>query len=181
MNYYTYLYLREDGTPYYVGKGIGKRAYDNGGSHNVRVPRVKERILVQDFLSEMDAFIAEQFLISYYGRKDLGIGILRNRTNGGEGASGSIRSDVTRKKISVAQKGRTISEKTRKKLSEIATARRGIFQSEESRKKISIARRGWVCSEDTKRKISAAMKAKWAKVYRAERPVSMTSTEVVDD
>jgi len=27
VEFYTYLWLREDGTPYYVGKGCGKRAF----------------------------------------------------------------------------------------------------------------------------------------------------------
>ena len=82
--FYTYLWLREDGTPYYVGKGHGGRA---GKSHrNVGKAPSHERILAQSFPSEQDALAAEQFLISFYGRKDLDTGCLINFSDGGEGA-----------------------------------------------------------------------------------------------
>jgi general stress protein YciG len=84
--FYTYLWLREDGTPYYVGKGRGRRAFISR-AHTVRRPKELSRIIVQEFETEEDAFRAEQFLITYYGRQDLGTGCLRNRTDGGEGAA----------------------------------------------------------------------------------------------
>ena len=84
--FYTYLWLRNDGTPYYVGKGRGDRAFS--GPHTVHRPIERERILIQEWPSEAEAFEAEIFLIAFYGRKDIGTGILRNLTDGGEGSSG---------------------------------------------------------------------------------------------
>ena len=54
-------------------------------------------------MSEGDAFEAERFLISYYGRVDLGTGSLRNLTDGGDGASGAIRSEETKRKQAIAK------------------------------------------------------------------------------
>jgi hypothetical protein len=98
--FYTYLWLREDGTPYYVGKGKDDRAFKRA-SHIQTPPSDIQRIIIQEFESEIDAFAAEIFLISYYGRKDLGTGVLRNRTDGGEGQSGRITSEATRQKLRV--------------------------------------------------------------------------------
>jgi hypothetical protein len=80
----------------------------------------------------MDAFEAERFLISYYGRKDLGLGCLRNHTDGGDGASGAVRSLITKKKLSEALKGHSVSLTTRQK---IAKARRLIPASKRMHRK----------------------------------------------
>jgi hypothetical protein len=92
--FYTYLWLREDGTPYYAGKGHSQRAYRKG------CPANPENILIQEWPDETGAFEGEKLLIAIYGRKDLGTGILRNRTDGGEGASNP--SMETRRKITAA-------------------------------------------------------------------------------
>ena len=86
MNYYTYAYLREDGTPYYIGKGKGRRVFDK--RHRIKVPPKEKILLLKQNLTEKDAIKHEMYMIFIFGRKDLGNGILRNLTNGGEGMSG---------------------------------------------------------------------------------------------
>jgi len=116
-NYYTYAYLREDRTPYYIGKGKGNRAYKKYRT-GTRPPRDKNRIIfLKQNLTEEEAFKHEVYMIAVFGRKDLGTGILHNRTDGGEGSSGSIRSLETREKLSATNKGKTFSLETREKLS----------------------------------------------------------------
>jgi hypothetical protein len=82
VTFYTYFWLRENGTPYYVGKGTGIRAYYTR-SHHVCCPD-RKRIVVQEHLTEADALVAEKFFISLFGRIDIGTGCLRNLTDGGE-------------------------------------------------------------------------------------------------
>jgi len=85
--YYVYLYLREDGTPYYVGKGKGRRAYSK--NHRVNVPKNKDKIVFANIhLSEENALKRETELILQYGRKDIKTGILENRTSGGAAGTG---------------------------------------------------------------------------------------------
>jgi hypothetical protein len=102
--FYTYAYLRVDRTPYYIGKGSGKRLYQKG-KKEVKLPKDKSRIIfLKTNLTEEEAFKHEKYMISVFGRKDLGTGILRNRTNGGEGVSGVVISEKTRKRMSVSNK-----------------------------------------------------------------------------
>ena len=115
-DYYTYAYLRKDKTPYYIGKGRGKRIYSK--SRSIKAPKDKSLILyLKKNLTEAEAFKHEIYMIFVLGRKDLGTGILRNQTDGGEGASGAVRSEEAKKKISVANSGKTHTEETKKKMS----------------------------------------------------------------
>jgi hypothetical protein len=114
--FYVYFYLRKDGTPYYVGKGSSNRAYRK--HKTFRPPKDKSRIVFPERdLDEFEAFRLEKFWIEFYGRKDLGTGILHNKTNGGEGTSGVIRNEewIEKQRLShlgvkVWNKGKKLSE-----------------------------------------------------------------------
>jgi len=170
MHYYTYAYLREDRTPYYIGKGTGNRIYKKG-TGEVSPPKDKSRIIyLKQNLTEEEAFKHEIYMIDVFGRKDLGTGILHNKTDGGDGVSGWVPSEETRRKSSDAQKGKTgrlnktHSEESKRKMSDAHKN-----PSEETRRKRSEALKGktaWnkgkSASEETKRKRSESLKKWWA-------------------
>jgi hypothetical protein len=134
--YYVYAYLRADGTPYYVGKGKDDRI-----------------VFLETNLTELGAFALERFYIRWYGRKDTGSGILRNRTDGGEGTSGVVYSEEALRKRKEAMQGYRPSEKA---VLASAAARRGKKRPAEVGQKIAAGLRGKPRSEETKRKLSEA-------------------------
>lgn len=151
MNYYVYQYLREDMTPYYIGKGTNGRMYSK--LHNVNLPP-KERIqVVNDQLTEEQALALEIELIAKYGRKDIGTGILRNLTDGGEGTSGYVLSEDTKQKIRDKRALQMTTEETRKKMSE---SRKGKTHTEETKRKIAEGAKGRKKSLEEIAKIKAA-------------------------
>ena len=104
-NFIVYGYCREDGTFYYIGKGRPRRPYGKRKS-GVKPPKDRKRILIlHTGLSEETAFDYEEKLILLYGRKDLGTGLLRNMTNGGEGVAGWVPDENWRQKKSESMSG----------------------------------------------------------------------------
>jgi len=70
--FYVYTYLRQDNSPYYIGKGCRRRAYVS--HRHITVPKDKSRIVFyQTNLLEQDALRLEMKYIKLFGRKDLGI------------------------------------------------------------------------------------------------------------
>jgi hypothetical protein len=158
--FYTYLWLRPNGTPYYVGKGTGKRAFSS--QHRLPAPKEPARIFIQFWADEAEALEMEKYYIKLFGRNDIGTGILRNFTDGGDGLTNP--GPVARRNISEGQLKRFkrlgVSAATRLKYSDITKARMSANNSSLAR---AMTNKRW--AESTSRAHSLAtlslMRAAW--------------------
>lgn len=173
--YYVYSYLREDLSPYYIGKGTRGRAYASA-NHRIKAPKEKERIyILKDNLTEDEAYDLEKLYIKMFGRIDLGTGILRNLSDGGEGPTGYKTTPEQRRKIALSRMGEkhplygvSPSEETREKQRQALQGRfvgeknpmYGKKLSEEHKEYLRSLHKGVPKSEEHKRKIAEANKGK---------------------
>lgn len=180
-DYYVYRWLRPDtGAVFYVGKGRGDRDLQRK-KHNKIVTRIVAKLerlglqhtveRIRGGLTEAEAFDLERAEIAKFGRVNNGTGTLANMTDGGEGASGVIRSAETRAKLSASLKGntnmlgRTHAPETRAKIGATKLGNKyfeGKSHSAEARAKIADAARGnknmlgKERSAETRKKLSVA-------------------------
>jgi hypothetical protein len=135
---FVYCYLRADGSPYYVG--IASTAYRPvcKGASETRPPaqRCRVRVMKTGLTWEM-ACQWERFYIARYGRKDIATGILRNRTEGGEGVKSPSPETIAKR---VQSRGKwTPSDAVRQKM---RAAHLGVKRSPEVVEKCAAALRG---------------------------------------
>ena len=98
LKFYVYAYIRSKdsktakaGTPYYIGKGSGVRAWKPKSHGVINLPPNDSNIVIlESNLSEIGAFALERRYIKWYGKKLNETGILLNKTDGGDGCSGTV-------------------------------------------------------------------------------------------
>lgn len=104
--FYTYLHCKPDGTPFYVGKGSGNRAYElsrNGRNKYHQRIVAKYGILIFVFPCETEKQAFEDEIQQIAQLRADGYELC-NMTNGGDGCAGRVLSDSSKAKIAAAAK-----------------------------------------------------------------------------
>ena len=166
--FYIYAYLRADGTPYYIGKGKGIRAWKQ---HSIKgkgahTPNDNSRIFIcETNLTELGAFALERRYIRWWGRKDLGTGVLQNMSDGGQGTSGVKKtvSEDTKQKIGLANSGRYQSIATRQKRSQSLAGRKPSEESNAKRRAKAVGRVLGPHDAVRRARTSEAVRLSWVK------------------
>jgi hypothetical protein len=165
--FYVYLHIRKDnGVPFYVGKGHGIRynQKDRKNNHwkNIVNKYDFDTIFLEENLTELDAFELEKYWIMRIGRISDNSGPLVNITTGGDGCAGRSwngkrrgesnpmhghkQTIETKKKISETKKGKARPEHVQEilrnngkgKIGELSS-RYGIKHSEQTKEKMRLA------------------------------------------
>ena len=168
IGFYIYAYLRDDGTPYYIGKGKGIRAWKQ---HSIKgkgahTPNDNSRIFIcETNLTELGAFALERRYIRWWGRKDLGTGVLQNMSDGGQGTANTIRicSEETKQKIGNANRGIVQSVETKEKRANSLRGKKMSDESNAKRREKAVGRVLGPQAAERRARTSEAVRLAWAK------------------
>lgn len=163
--FYTYAHYKPEGGLFYIGKGVGRRAYDmkmRNRYWKYVVAKYGSPIveILANWKTEAEALSHEKLLISSF--KDMGFQLV-NITDGGEGVSGYKHTESALQKM----RGRVgeLSHMFGKPKSadvklKISQANSGKIRTEEFKKKISEKFKGRTFSIEHLKKISNSLKGR---------------------
>lgn len=167
---YVYVLSRPDGTPFYVGVGTGDRILNHEremrrGFRGHKTAIIRKIIASGEnirysisawFEIWRDAALEERRLIAKIGRYDLGLGPLSNRTDGGDGIVGLIRTQEHCRRLSVSKTGHIHSPETKEKIRLLRTGTKRAPESIEKQRKYLLGR---PVSEMTREKMRLSQRA----------------------
>jgi len=166
-----YLHLSNNGIPFYIGKGKGKRPFDLVKRSNEWKKFVKNNgirvIILQEVETNTDAFNWETKYINIFGRLDKNEGTLLNKTDGGLGSCGAIVSNETKSKLKNINRNFTDSHK--KNISVAKTGKKRKPFSQEHKDKISKSILGRKLSDETKNKMKGVKRTDEHKKILSEK------------
>ena len=160
--FYTYFHCKPDGTPFYVGKGSGRRAYHFAKNRNQHYKNVIRKYGVDNIKvfifpceSEAVAFIEEIRQIGLL--REAGYE-LTNQTEGGEGPAGFTHSESTRKQLSKSLTGRKFTDEHKAKIAEALRGKKRPPFSDEWKAKICAPLRMYEITPEVRAKLSEKSK-----------------------
>jgi hypothetical protein len=133
-HFYVYALLNQSGTPFYIGKGKGRRYL-----HSKRKRQAADVQKLADNLSQEHAFELERFLIDEIGRTPHGP--LQNRCVGGYGAAGWKKSAELVEKMASFHRGRKRSVETRRAIGDALVGRKPKPESIEKQRRALTGRK----------------------------------------
>ena len=158
-NFYVYAHCKQDGSPYYIGKGRRDRYLETRGRSNFWRKCADKHginpIFIAKNLTEQEAYSFEKILVEKLGKRTDATGILVNIVDGGRGVIGLKHSDESKAVMSIKHTGKKLSAEHRKKMSDTQF----IVQNDPQVKARLVAIRN---TDEFKKQAAEKAAAKWA-------------------
>ena len=166
LEYYVYMYVRNNGVPYYVGMGKKNRAYHKHmrGRQTFTPTDVNRIVIAETKLTQVGAWAIERRLIRWWGRKKDG-GTLINIHPGGPSYAPAGDDHYSR-----------VNPPSREIIDKRAAALRGVPKSASHRANISKGRRGIVFTDQQVEKIRQARLGTTQSDHTKQKRIATMST-----